>query len=300
MIEAASITLENELLRLDIQKPGKPYRGSRFDWTGQIIQVTYLNKYTFCTTELINGYEANEKGRGLYNEFGLDEPIGYYECSVGKKFPKIGIGLLTKDNNENYNFSKSYRITPYSFPYFVEKTKTQFFCETEKGKDYSFQLDKRIELNKNTFTIFYTLYNCGKKVINTNEYVHNFLSINKKSIDKNYQLSFPFKLIPERFESIVNPGNVVQFEDGLVTWSAVPQNAFFVANINTDFNGKGKWTLVNLEEKIGIQETTDFNVQKINLWGHAHVVSPELYIKIFAEPGEKISWSRTYSIFILK
>ena len=300
MVETMPIKLENELLQIDIQKPGNPYRESRFDWTGQIIQITYLNKHTFCTTELINGQMINEVGRGLYNEFGLDEPIGYKDCRVGSAFPKIGVGLLTKDSNDKYDFSKKYKINPYSFPYSIEKTKAQFFCETEKGQDYSFQLDKKIELNKNTFTIYYCLYNCGKKTINTNEYVHNFVSINNRLIDGGYKLTFPFQLRPEKFGYMVDPENVFNFQNDSLTWNTVPSTPFFIANANADYDGKGSWTLVNFEDKVGIQETVDFNVQKINLWGNSHVVSPELYIKITASPGERVCWSRTYSVFSLK
>jgi len=85
-----------------------------------------------------------------------------------------------------------------------------------------------------------------------------------------------------------------------LTWNTVPSTPFFIANANADYDGKGSWTLVNFEDKVGIQETVDFNVQKINLWGNSHVVSPELYIKITASPGERVCWSRTYSVFSLK
>jgi hypothetical protein len=300
MFETVPIILENELLQIEIQKPGIPYKGSRFDWTGQIIQITYLNKHTLCTTELIGGQKINECGRGLYNEFGLDEPIGYNDCRVGNTFPKIGVGLLEKDSEDEYDFSKKYKINPYSIRYSVEKTKAQFICETEKGQDYSFRLEKNIELNKNSFTIYYSLFNSGKKTINTNEYVHNFLSINNRLIDGGYNLAFPFQLQPEQFGYIVDPENVFNFQNDSLTWNSVPSIPFFISKANADYLGKGSWTLFNLEDNVGIQETADFNIQKINLWGNSHVVSPELYIKIIVPPGKKMSWSRTYSILSLK
>lgn len=293
------IKLKNKYLCLDIQEPGKLYRGSRFDWTGQIIQITYLNKHTFCATESLNERLKNKQGRGLYNEFGIDLPLGYDDCPVGGKFPKIGVGLLTKKSTKPYDFFEDYQVTPYSFPYSVEDTKAQFFCETEKTLEYAFQLHKRIELDKNTFTIHYTLSNYGKKVIRTNEYIHNFLSINGKQINSNYRLFFPFTLEQEKFGQVVNPQNVVQINNDFITWNSTPKGQFFFSNINTSYHGKGKWAFINLEDKVGIQESTDFNIQKINLWGAAHVVSPEIFFQVDFVPGKSLSWSRTYTVFTI-
>jgi len=294
-----SIRLKNEYLCLDIQKPGCPYRGSRFDWTGQIVQITFLDKYTFCTTETLNEQMFDKQGRGLYNEFGIDQPVGYNDCPVGWKFPKIGVGLLTKGTNKPYDFFYDYPVTPYSFPYAVENTKAQFFCETEKSREFAFQLDKRIELDKKTFTIHYSLSNCGKKVIKTNEYVHNFLSINRRPIDANYKLSIPFEIRREKLEQIVNPDNVVKVDGNSITWNSKPKEPFFFSGINNHTKGKASWTLIHEQEKIGIQESSDFDIQKINVWGNGHVVSPEIYFQIEVVPGEMLEWSRKYKVFTL-
>ncbi|UCH13447.1 MAG: hypothetical protein JSV22_10060, partial [Bacteroidales bacterium] len=66
-----SILLGNSILRIEIDKPGQNYRDSRFDWTGKITQITFDNKYTFCTEETPDPELVNIKGRGLYNEFGI-------------------------------------------------------------------------------------------------------------------------------------------------------------------------------------------------------------------------------------
>ena len=291
--------IKNEYLSLDIEEPGTSYRGSRFDWTGQIIQVTYLDRHTFCTTESLNKELVNKLGKGLYNEFGIDQPIGYNECKVGDKFTKIGVGLLTKENNEPYNFFKDYKIKPFSFCSSFEKNKAAFCCNSAEDQQYSFQLKKRIELTDNTFTIYYTLSNNGKQVIRTNEYIHNFLSINKKEINQNYKLIFPFTLHPEKMKSIVNPNNIIEFGEDFITWNSIPQDQFFIDTVNTDYKERGEWTLLNREDKICIRETCDLNIQKINLWGSTHVVSPEIFVQLKIEPGKSFSWKRTFKIFTL-
>ncbi|MFO7448149.1 MAG: hypothetical protein R6W90_17450 [Ignavibacteriaceae bacterium] len=292
-----SIQLKNDCLLLLINKPGEPYRGSRFDYTGQIEQITFLNKHTFCTTETTDEFAPDNKGRGLYNEFGIDHPVGYEECPVGGKFPKIGVGLLTRKSEKPYDFFENYDITPFSFKHAVKGSLVQFICESGKIKPYSFRLEKRIELVKNTFTIFYSLSNFGEKTLRTNEYVHNFLSINGRPIDESYKLFFPYPVEPKKFKQVVNPGNVVEINENFITWNKVPGNQFFLTNEKFAENSKGKWLLINSAEKAGIQEETDFNIQKINLWGASHVISPEIFYFFDIPPGQNRKWSRTYSVF---
>lgn len=291
--------IKNKVLSLDIEEPGTSYRGSRFDWTGQVIQITYLGKHTFCTTESLNEESIGKLGRGLYNEFGIDQPVGYDECKVGDKFYKIGVGLLTKESSEPYNFFREYEIKPYSFCSSFENTKAAFCCNSGEDQEYSFKLNKRIELLDNAFTIFYTLQNNGKQEIRTNEYIHNFLSINKREINQSYKLIFPFKLHLEKMQSIVNPDNVSEFGEDFITWNSIPTNQFFIDSVNTDYKEKGEWILVNVEEKVAIQEKCDLNIQKINVWGASHVVSPEIFVQLSISPGESLSWARTFKIFTL-
>ena len=295
-----SIQLKNTSLYLDINEPGEHYIGARFDWTAQIVQITYKNKHTFCTTETPDDKLINKRGRGLYNEFGIDKPLGYEDCSVGEKFPKIGVGFLTKDSPKPYDFFHNYKITPHTFSSEADETRAHFTCETKSANNkYAFRLEKSIELNNNSFTIFYSLINFGSEKINTNEYVHNFLSINGKPVNKDYELSLPFKIETGKLNTIVNPSQVIQIDDDHLTWNAIPKEEFFIDSLNTSYSGIGKWRLIHKEEKVGIEERTGFNISKMNLWGSPRVVSPELFFSVNAAPGEQLSWSRTYTLFTI-
>jgi len=54
--------------------------------------------------------------------------------------------------------------------------------------------------------------------------------------------------------------------------------------------------LVNEELELGISESVDFQPSKINLWGRAHVVSPEIFKSIKLQPGEIDCWQREYKV----
>jgi hypothetical protein len=292
--------LKNDILELEIQEPGELYKGSRFDWTGQITQIRYLGMHTFCTEEKIDPGTIHMLGRGLYNEFGIDEPIAYDDCTVGDKFPKIGIGLLTRDSDDPYNFFKPYVIKPFEFKINMETDGITFICDAPEYRGFAFRLIKRITLLKNTFSIDYAFENRGRYPVKTNEYVHNFLAINGRAIDHHYRLSFPFEINPGQFGETVNPDNIVQFEKKTLSWNKHPIKQFFFSNIHSGYTENVSWRLEHDEEKVGITERAGFPILRINLWGAGHVVSPEIFYELAAIPGETKKWVRTYEVFQLR
>jgi hypothetical protein len=48
-----------------------------------------------------------------------------------------------------------------------------------------------------------------------------------------------------------------------------------------------------------MKEVTDFIPERINVWGHKHVISPELFVSIDLEPGKKQKWRRRYTFYHL-
>lgn len=115
-------TLSNGILTAEIADTGS-YRGTRFDWTGFITQVT-LNRggHTFCVPEsLVPGQGTG--GIGLCNEFGISRAIGYDEAAVGEWFPKPGVGLLQKVSAAPYSFAADYPLIP--FQVVEERSRTE-------------------------------------------------------------------------------------------------------------------------------------------------------------------------------
>jgi len=291
--------LSNHILRLEIQEPGAGYKGSRFDWTGQITQVVFENNHSFCTDEVADPAKKHLYGRGLYNEFGIDMPLGYKNCRPGEKFPKIGVGYLLKDSKKEYDFFKNYHVEPFEFSTTVEQDSVTFECLAKEYRGYAFTLEKKITLADNTYTISYRLQNRGEQEINTNEYVHNFLAINRENINDAYMLKFSFPLQPEGFGETVNPGHVVDIGEKKITWTGVPESPFFFSHVFSGQLERASWYLEHGKSKVGISESFDFPVQKINIWGTTHVVSPEIFYMISIKPGETTHWERKYCIYNL-
>mgnify|MGYP000687001556 CR=1 FL=1 len=128
---------------------------------------------------------------------------------MGGWFHKIGVGLLKKEDSE-YFFMKKYEIQPANFKVNVDSENIHSTCESKLHNGYSYLLVKEIRLLVNGFIIKYYLKNTGKKTIITNEYVHNFMSINKALIGEDYELILNFNKIVSLSDDLLEVKNLVK------------------------------------------------------------------------------------------
>lgn len=287
--------LKNDLLEVHIDLPYEQYNLSRFDWTGKISQVFYKGK-SLTDSEILNLPEGEQAGKGFYNEFGIDQPVGFEEAEMGGWFIKIGIGALRK-TKQIYLFHDTHHVMAADFEVEGSEEKLISTCESPLTNGYAYMLRKEVELQASGFIIKYFLKNTGEKVIQTSEYNHNFLQLDTAFINGEYRLSFPFELQSQSIKAGVNPNNVVEAQNQVITFKGQPQDAFFFSHLGGKKPVEAKWTLENTEKGIGISETGSFSTSKVNLWGTGHVISPELFFDIDLKPGDEVAWSRDYQVF---
>lgn len=286
--------LKNENLEIYIDLPNEGYRLSRFDWTGKITTVKYKGRRV-SSVERTDVDDKINYGRGFYNEFGIEDAVGFDETKVGEWFHKIGVGILKKNDSE-YGFFKNYEIKPASFNLNSNTDSIELYCVSDLVNGYGYILRKTIELLENGFTIHYRLNNTGKKTIQTDEYNHNFVSIDHDLISENYKLSLPFTLDSSKFKQYVNEEEKVKIFKNEIGFSGTPKEPFFFSDLTASKMVNPSWDLVNSKKKLRIQEIADFESDKINLWGWKHVVSPEIFFKINLKPNDSVSWTRSYNI----
>lgn len=286
--------LKNKNFEIFIDLPDENYNFSRFDWTGKIVKVKFQNI-------IISGNEKsyvnneNNFGKGFYNEFGIDNALGFDEAKNGEWFHKIGVGLLKKKGDE-YLFHKNYETRPAKFKSILESNRILITCRSENVNGYSYVLKKEVELFENKFKVKYNLENIGQKVIITNEYNHNFICVNKNLIGRDYVLKFPFKLKQSEFEEYINPEQKIDIGQQEIKFNSTPKKTFFFSNLSGNKSIDATWKLINIPNKIIIRETGNFQTNKVNLWGSKHVISPELIINLYIKPGQTFRWDRTYSV----
>ncbi len=287
--------LKNGDVELHWDRPDESYRAPRFDWSGKIFKVIFKGT-TITGCEKDFPLKSPHKGRGFYNEFGIDQPVGFAECIKGDWFHKIGIGLLQKSTDE-YLFNYPYKTRP--LPFVVDQTPTSliFACHSPLANGYAYSYEKEIFLTHQGFTINYTLKNTGEKCIETNEYNHNFIRIGESQIGRNYVLKFPFKLKPGSSGEVVNPNRVVEFNEDEISLAGIPESPVFFSFLNGEEEVKARWEMVNTAVGMGIREEGSFTTSKVNLWGWKGALCPEIFVDIKINGGETQTWKRTYTFY---
>ncbi|WP_339801946.1 hypothetical protein MKY19_08350 [Paenibacillus sp. FSL R5-0744] len=289
--------LSNGVLSVDIADIGEDYKGTRFDWTGFITQVTLeKGNHTFCVPESLKEGEGTG-GSGICNEFGISRAIGYDEAPIGGWFPKPGIGLLQKLDSQSYSFHNKYPLTPFAVDMEVRDDSITYTVQPMESNGYAMLLTKTISIKDDQLKIAYELHNKGDKPIQTEEYIHNFVGIDGLNIGSDFELRLSNGLKVVEPESQYT-NNLLEVSGNTLTWSEEPDRSFYCklsgwGGPEAEFN----WELVHKPSGTGVRESGDFPVARMALWGERHVVSPEVFVNISLLPHESKSWSRTYHFF---
>ena len=287
--------LQNKTLKIVVDLPLENYRLARFDWTGKIVSVK------FGGTEVSGQEKAGDKnhvqlGKGFYNEFGIDRPVGFEATEIGGWFHKIGVGLLKKEDGQAYTFDKAYKIKPAAFKIHKEAQQITIRCTPPSVNGYAYVLHKNIRLLESGFQLQTRLENTGEKTIATDEYNHNFLAIDSQFTKENYRLKFPFDLNPNNFEQSINPENSLCFDQKNMALNAPVSEPFFFSDLSGGKPFAASWELTNQKRNFKIREEASFQTNKVNVWGWKQVLSPELFCEVLVKPGQSMEWSRTYSL----
>lgn len=324
-MEPQPIVIKSKRLNVDIAYPGTIYHGTRFDWTGFITQVTLDNQHTFCVPEsYIPGKGTG--GVGICNEFGIDAPVAYSSTSPGEVFPKLGIGLLKRPDEAEYDFFRTYEITqPFPIEVTVEDEQVSFIVLPIECRGYAVQLNKTLKVSDNQLTIHYVLQNKGEQTIETNEYVHNFIGIDKQPIGPDYRLSFPYRITYENLapsfrnmapafmrtllpvplldmflgSQIKKRRKVLAEEGNEIGFRFTPTTDFYTRLIGFTRTDKPQWEITHISSGAGMREIDDFTPCRVAIWGVGHVVSAEIFVLIHLRPGEQMEWTRQFEFFSL-
>ncbi|WP_215184966.1 hypothetical protein [Paenibacillus albidus] len=288
--------LSNGVLTVDIADQGE-YRGSRFDWTGFITQVTLeRGGHTFCVPESLIPGEGSG-GQGLCNEFGISRAIGYEGIKAGDWFPKPGVGLLQKLNDQPYSFTADYPVQPFAVKREESRHALGFTSEPLECGGYCMLFNKTISLQNDILTIQYKLENTGTKPIHTEEYMHNFIGINGMTTGPEFELRLPGNIVIEAPESSYT-SELLALSGDRLSWRTRPDRPFYCKLGGWEQAGETfAWELRHKPSGIGVRESGDFRIARMALWGEQHVISPEVFVNISLLPRQSKHWRRIYRFF---
>jgi hypothetical protein len=171
-----------------------------------------------------------------------------------------------------------------------------FKHELNSDIGYSYLYTKIIRLKSNGFTIDHSLQNTGAKVIETDQFNHNFLMIDGKHSGPDFTISFPYPISTED-----DPQGFLEVKDSAIHFikELVNDDAVFVLlNGYSDQVSDHQVTVENTETGAGVTYTVDKPLYRMAFWACRTTLSPENSIWISVEPGKEDQWRSEYTIFV--
>lgn len=268
------------------------YRGTRFDWSGVIYSLRTANHEYFGKWFPKYDPKLHDAIMGPVEEYRTNNAgLGYDEAKPGGTFIRIGVGVVRKPEEAQYQGFRTYDIVDHGkWRVRPKKDRITFTHELADGGGYAYRYTKVIRLVKDSpvMRIEHTLKNTGSKPIQTSQYNHNFFVIDGQPVGPDTFVSVPFELRANRpFGQ--EPGKAQGREIGYTREVRDGDRVF------AEFAG-GEYDIRagNRKTGAGVHITADLPISKLVYWSIRTVFSPEPYVDLNIPPGGSKTWTYTY------
>ncbi len=163
------------------------------------------------------------------------------------------------------------------------------------GYSYVYTKTIRLVAGKPEMVIEHNLRNTGRKIITTSVYEHNFYMLDHLPAGPDYSVRFPFDVHPE---SDLKGAAEVRGKE--FTYLKELQDRQSVSTWMSGFGGTPSDYDIRVENRkagIGVRQTSDQPMSKLNFWSIRTTVCPEAYIDLEVEPGDYITWNINYEFY---
>ncbi|MGI5967320.1 aldose 1-epimerase [Anaerotruncus sp. AF02-27] len=284
--------LHNNALTVEISDIGSDYRGSRYDWSGIVKQVTLYGKSTFLSREIASDGGCGLGGIGLCSVFEWADTSIYDSTAFADSFPMIGVGLLKKSDTLPFQFTKAYEVTPFEREVLCQNdTEAAFHTLPHFCNGIAVDQRKTVSLQGTVLTVTHTLHNVGEKEIRATEFSHNFFRFGADGVDRGYRLQFPYSIAPT-----LRRGSL------LIERDAYRVAAFDQATASTAFwvhgyeGMKTHWMKLTRDDSpLSVLVEDLFPVVNFYSWNNKDAFCPETFCGIALKPGESTTYSRRYT-----
>ena len=273
------------------------YRATRFDWSGIISSLEYDGHNYFGQWFEEYSPTIHDAIMGPVESF---SPLNYDETEPGDIFVQIGVGGMTKSDDDKYNSFKLYPIVnPGKWKIKKGADKVEF-TQVLKDENYSYEYTKTVQLTKGKpeMVISHLLKNTGNRTIETSVFNHNFFVIDNQPTGKGFELIFP-KNVSGTGRGI---GDIAEIQGNKIIFSRdlASDETIYCASMD-GINNSVKDFDIRIENRTtgaGARITGDQPLSKFVLWGSSTTLCPETYISIKLEPGKEFSWNYFYEFYI--
>jgi len=294
--------ITNGLIKAELMLPDfehGSYHGTRFDWSGIISSLQFGGHEYFgrwyehhdpkihdAITGPVEAFQTNDKG------------LGYDEAKAGGTFVRIGIGAIRKPDEKDYRPYDTYEIVdPGKWTIRKHKDRIEFTqqLKSEQGYAYIYRKTVRLVKGKPELLLEHSLKNTGSKVIETNQYNHNFFVIDHEAVGPDVVAKFVFTPVPTRgFNNRAEvQGQNIVFPNAIVGKNGVFSELTGSKNDVEDYD----FRVENVKTGAGVHFTSDQKLDKVNFWAIKTVAAVEPYILLKIEPGQESKWTVRYDFY---
>lgn len=297
--DAPQAEISNGIIKVNLYLPDAKegyYRGTRFDWSGNIYNLEYDGHTYFG--KWFDDYSPTKHDAimGPVESFG---PLNYQETEVGGQFVKIGVGLLTKPSDERFNGFTTYPVADPGKWKIKKKADQIQFIQEIKDEHYAHEYTKLVQLvkGKSEMIISHVLKNKGDRTIETNVFNHNFFVIDKQPVGPGFEVTFPAN-ISGTGRGI---GELAKIQDNKIVFNRelVKGENIYCSSLEGINDDARLYDIVveNNVSEAGVRITGDKPLSKMVFWTSHTTICPEPYIKIEVEPGQEFTWTYVYEFF---
>lgn len=271
------------------------YRATRFDWSGVIGSLKYKGHEYFGYWKDTHDPQFHEDLTGPVEGF-IEPGLGYADAKPGEKFIRIGVGILEKEDEPEYNWTKTYKILDHG-EWKIDQGDDwiSFTHRISSDFGYGYIYTKTIRLKNNGFIIEHKLQNNGIKTIETDQFNHNFFMIDYKKSGPPFTISFPYAISTND-----DLKGLLEISDKHINFiKELNNNSVFVELSGfTDQVADHQVTVVNPESGAGVTFTVDKPLSRMAFWACETTLCPENFIQIMVKPGEEDCWASDYTLFV--
>ncbi len=294
----------NGRLVVEVLDPAAPpaYMDRRFSHAAFVLQARHDGRlYTYASVN-----HARKTGflGGIPMEFDINErtwPPGYADAKVGESFLKVGVGVLERDSENDYQFSHAYPV--------IERAATDVewggsaatFKQRLQGnaRGYAYALDVQVSLTDTQLRFDYRLKNTGTRPFSTEQYLHNFMRLGT-DLSSAYRVMFPHPVVVctkdcETLDTPTSPfvladSQTVSFERSPAKWGGkqfvkAAEGTAALCSFALENEATGQRVLISCSRP----------VTNVALWTTEYQISPEANMLLTLEPGEEALFSRSYT-----
>lgn len=275
------------------------YRGSRFDWSGNIYNLTYKGHSFFGKWFPRYDPRLHDAIMGPVEAFA---PVGFESATPGEPFLKVGIGILQRTDTAAYSIVPPYPILNGGVWKSKAKKNEATFNHILKDSNYAYDYTKTITLikGKPRLQISHILINKGKLPISTDVYDHNFFMFDSMTTGPDHLVTLQYSIVTDKepndtLSSIT--GNQLTFTREFKKG----QHVYF-SNL-AGFSQQASDYDIRVENKAtatGVRITCDRPLLKLAFWAASTTACPEPFIKIDVQPGSSFSWTLNYDFYLLE